>query len=292
MAFLLSGAPFHYNDLTIGLFGLVGAAGALCANFAGRWADRRWTKPTTLVFALLIALSFVPLWLGRTLGGADHLGILVLDVGVQGMQVTNQSLIYRLAPHARSRINSAYMGRYFVGGALGSVERSLVYEHAHWTGVCVLGAALGWSSHGARARGPALARTTPHPQAERRLATQLDWAASVARPVRQHPTGPREVAGVAVGVAARGSPGARARPPRTHRPAATSVTTRPGQSPDASTSAMVSSATRRCSSFGIEDRRAIARPDVVALAIDGRRVVDLEEELQDLAVTRSRWDRR
>ena len=27
MAFLLSGAPYHYNDLTIGLFGLVGAAG-------------------------------------------------------------------------------------------------------------------------------------------------------------------------------------------------------------------------------------------------------------------------
>ena len=40
MAFVLSGAPFHYGDATIGLFGLVGAAGALCANVAGRWADR------------------------------------------------------------------------------------------------------------------------------------------------------------------------------------------------------------------------------------------------------------
>ncbi len=33
MAFLLAGAPYHYDDLTIGLFGLVGASGALCANF-------------------------------------------------------------------------------------------------------------------------------------------------------------------------------------------------------------------------------------------------------------------
>ena len=31
-------------------------------------------------------------------------GVLVLDVGVQGLQVTNQSIIYRLAPGARSRI--------------------------------------------------------------------------------------------------------------------------------------------------------------------------------------------
>ena len=143
MAFLLSGAPYHYNDLTIGLFGLIGAAGALCANFAGRWADRRWTKPTTLVFAALMALSFLPLWWGRHSLAMVIVGILILDVGTQGLQVTNQSLIYRLAPHARSRINSAYMVCYFLGGALGSWIGSMTYEHFHWTGVCVLGAGIG-----------------------------------------------------------------------------------------------------------------------------------------------------
>jgi predicted MFS family arabinose efflux permease len=143
MAFLLSGAPYHYNDLTIGLFGLVGAAGALCANFAGRWADRRWTKPTTLVFAVLMAISFLTLWWGRHNLAMLIVGIIVLDIGVQGTQVTNQSLIYRLAPHARSRINSAYMVCYFVGGALGSWIGSMTYEHFHWAGVCVLGAAIG-----------------------------------------------------------------------------------------------------------------------------------------------------
>jgi predicted MFS family arabinose efflux permease len=143
MAFLMSGAPYHYNDLTIGLFGLVGAAGALCANFAGRWADRRWTKPTTLVFAAMMAISFLTLWWGRHNLAMLIVGIIVLDIGVQGTQVTNQSLIYRLAPHARSRINSAYMVCYFVGGALGSWIGGMTYEHFHWAGVCVLGAAIG-----------------------------------------------------------------------------------------------------------------------------------------------------
>jgi predicted MFS family arabinose efflux permease len=143
MAFLLSGAPYHYNDLTIGLFGLVGAAGALFANFAGRWADRRWTKQTTLVFSVLLPVSFIPIWMGRHNLSMLIVGIILLDIGVQGLQVTNQSLIYRLAPHARSRINSVYMVSYFVGGAIGSYVGSLVYEHSHWAGISILGAAIG-----------------------------------------------------------------------------------------------------------------------------------------------------
>jgi predicted MFS family arabinose efflux permease len=143
MAFVLSGAPNHYGDAAIGLFGLVGAAGALSATFAGRWADRGLTRRTTGIFAALIAVSFLPLWLG----GHDLLwmivGILVLDVGVQGIQVTNQSIVYRLAPDARSRINSAYMVCYFIGGALGSGFGSWFYSQHRWPGVCLFGAGIG-----------------------------------------------------------------------------------------------------------------------------------------------------
>ena len=143
MAFLLAGPPFHYGDTVIGLFGLVGAAGALCANFAGRWADRGLTAVTTLVFALFAAVSFLPLWFGRHDLGLLILGIVVLDVGVQGLQVTNQSLIYRLRPDARSRVNSGYMVLYFAGGAIGSAVGGAVYDSHGWAGVCVAGAAVG-----------------------------------------------------------------------------------------------------------------------------------------------------
>jgi predicted MFS family arabinose efflux permease len=143
MAFLLSGAPYHYDDLVIGLFGLVGASGALCANFAGRWADRGWTKVTTLIFAGLLAVSFWPLWIGRHDLAMLIVGVLLLDIGVQGLQVTNQSMIYRLAPEARSRINSAYMVCYFAGGAIGSALGASVYESHRWAGVCLLGVAIG-----------------------------------------------------------------------------------------------------------------------------------------------------
>ncbi len=143
MAFLLAGPPYHYGDTTIGLFGLIGAAGALCATFAGRWADRELTKASTLVFAVCIAASFLPLWLGRNSLWMLIVGIVVLDIGVQGMQITNQSLIYRLAPEIRSRVTSAYMFCYFAGGAAGSALASAIYGSTGWAGLCVLGAGIG-----------------------------------------------------------------------------------------------------------------------------------------------------
>ena len=151
MAFLLAGAPYHYGDLTIGLFGLVGASGALCANVAGRWVDRGWTRTTTLVFASLVGVSFLFLWWGRHGLALLIVGIVLLDVGVQGLQVTNQLLIYRLAPDARSRVNSAYMVCYFAGGALGSAIGSSLYESHRWAGVCVLGAVIGLAATAAAA---------------------------------------------------------------------------------------------------------------------------------------------
>ena len=143
MAFLLSGAPYHYGELTIGLFGLVGAGGALCATFAGRWADRRSTKASTLAFTLSIGISFLPLWYGRHDLAMLIVGILVLDIGVQGLQVTNQSMIYQLGHSVRSRVTSAYMVCYFIGGALGSAIGAFLYDSHRWAGVCVLGGIVG-----------------------------------------------------------------------------------------------------------------------------------------------------
>ena len=70
-------------------------------------------------------------------------GIVVLDVGTQGMQITNQAIIYALRPDARSRINSAYMVCYFIGGAVGSITAGVVFGEHGWSGVCLLGAGFG-----------------------------------------------------------------------------------------------------------------------------------------------------
>jgi predicted MFS family arabinose efflux permease len=143
LAFLLSGSPYGYSSAVIGLFGLVGAGGILAANVAGKLADSSRTTLTTVVAGALLTGSFALLWAGRTSLAALIVGIVVLDIGTQGMQITNQAVIYALRPDARSRITSAYMVCYFVGGAVGSVLAGTLYASHGWAGVCLLGTGFG-----------------------------------------------------------------------------------------------------------------------------------------------------
>jgi predicted MFS family arabinose efflux permease len=143
IAFLLSRSPYHYSNAVIGLFGLVGAGGIVAANVAGKLADSARATATTVVAGVLLVGSFALLWAGRTSLAALVVGIVVLDMGTQGMQITNQAVIYALRPDARSRITSAYMVCYFVGGAAGSLGAGTLYGTHGWAGVCVLGAGFG-----------------------------------------------------------------------------------------------------------------------------------------------------
>ncbi|MDB4896211.1 MAG: putative permease of the major facilitator superfamily [Firmicutes bacterium] len=143
VAFVLSGPPYHYNAAVIGLFGLVGAMGALSASYAGRLADRGGTGWGTGLFTGMLGLSFAVLWLGGSQLWAMIAGIFFLDIAAQGMHVLNQSEIYRVAPNARSRVNSAYMTSYFLGGAAGSAAGTAVYGAGGWTAVSLFGGVLG-----------------------------------------------------------------------------------------------------------------------------------------------------
>ena len=143
MAFLLSGPPFYYAPGTIGLLGFAGIAGASAASVGGRFADQGKGNLITGVTGVLLMASWLPLKLGARSVALLIIGILLLDLAVQGLHIANQSQIYRLRPDARSRMTAAYMATFFGGGVIGSSLSSFTYARAGWTGVCVLGAAFG-----------------------------------------------------------------------------------------------------------------------------------------------------
>ncbi|HBT30954.1 MAG TPA: MFS transporter, partial [Erwinia persicina] len=142
MAFLLSSPEWNYSEGEIGLLGLVGAAGALAARQAGALADKGKARLTTSIGLLILLASWGMTALGAHSLVALIIGIILLDLAVQGVHITNQSVIYRHMPEARNRLTSGYMTSYFIGGALGSLLSASAYQAAGWYGVCAAGSLL------------------------------------------------------------------------------------------------------------------------------------------------------
>lgn len=136
----LSVAPFSLSSTEIGLFGLVGVLGTLGATKAGQFADRGKAQWTTGIALSLLLLSWLSVTFTESSLWALILGIIILDLAVQAVHVTNQSMIYTLQPEARSRIVAGYMIFYSIGSGIGSIMSTKVFAAAGWTGVCVLGA--------------------------------------------------------------------------------------------------------------------------------------------------------
>ncbi|MFD3652150.1 MFS transporter [Streptomyces sp. NPDC058620] len=142
VALVLSEPPMSLSPTAIGAFGLLGAAGALAANAAGRLNDRGHARRTTGAALAVLTLSWLPLAFTTHSLWALAAGVILLDLAVQAVHVTNQSVIHALRPDAGSRLIGGYMVFYSIGSAAGAIASTALYAVAGWGAVCVLGAAF------------------------------------------------------------------------------------------------------------------------------------------------------
>ena len=146
LAIMLHEPPFSYGSAVAGCFGLAGAAGALAAPIAGRIADCYGPEAVTQLGTALVLVSFAGFAIAPQSLWWLIAGTLLFDLGIQASMVAHQSIIYRLDPAARSRLNALLIGSMFTGMAGGSALGSLALLHAGWRGValfavtCSLGA--------------------------------------------------------------------------------------------------------------------------------------------------------
>lgn len=142
LTFLLARPPYNYGTETIGLFGLIGVAGALSANIAGRLGDRGLARLMTGIFAICLSISWICLAEGKIHCLFLIIGIFIVDAAVQGLQVTHQSVLYRINSKANSRITSVFIASGFVGMSIGSALASEGYGKSGWRGVCIAGGGM------------------------------------------------------------------------------------------------------------------------------------------------------
>jgi predicted MFS family arabinose efflux permease len=146
VALLLTGPVYRFGTSAVGLLALVNAGTMVSTPMAGRWADRRGPDAVNLAAMLgVLGAAAVLVYGGR--GGAGGVaalvaGTLLLDVAMQAGMAANQVRNYRLRPHARSRVNTAYMTCAYGGGAVGSWLGAQSCGRFGWIGACALAAML------------------------------------------------------------------------------------------------------------------------------------------------------
>ena len=104
--------------------------------------DKGLGRVSCAIGALALLLSWPLLWVGGAHLGWFVLGMVVIDLGLQCLNITNQATVAQLLPAARGRMNAVYMTGYFTGAAAGSALGTLAWGLNGWQGACALGVVL------------------------------------------------------------------------------------------------------------------------------------------------------
>lgn len=142
LAFRLAQAPFFSGSEMVGTLGLCGIAGAIAASGVGKLVNRWGIRKMSIYGACLQLVA----WAAACLFGDTFMGLVVaiilVDIGLQCLQLSNQSGCIQEMPQASNRANTIFMTTYFIGGSFGTYCAGLAWTHHAWTGVCAVGAIL------------------------------------------------------------------------------------------------------------------------------------------------------
>lgn len=142
LAFRLAQAPFFSGSEMVGTLGMCGIAGALAASGLGKLVNQWGIRKLSLYGAYLQLVA----WTTAYLFGDTYMGLIVaiilVDIGLQCLQLSNQSGCIQEMPEASNRANTIFMTTYFIGGSFGTYCAGLAWTHEGWMGVCAVGAVL------------------------------------------------------------------------------------------------------------------------------------------------------
>lgn len=142
LAFKLSGVPLYAGNNVIGMMGLCGVAGALTASIVGRYVRILGVKRLNYIGCIIIIVAWGIMYFLQNTYTGFIVGIMLMDVGMQCVQLSNQTYVLTSVPNASNRVNTIFMTTYFVGGALGTFLAGSFWHYMQWTGVVMVGISL------------------------------------------------------------------------------------------------------------------------------------------------------
>ncbi|MSQ50411.1 MAG: MFS transporter [Betaproteobacteria bacterium] len=121
-----------------GLMAIPGAAGVLISRSSGRWMDRSGAMPVvvTSIFIYigsLVILGFSAWWIGAIIIGAA-----IMDCGIRGAIIANQTLVAGVDAEARNRSNTIFGAHNWGGNTVGAFLASMTLANWGWVPVCAI----------------------------------------------------------------------------------------------------------------------------------------------------------
>lgn len=121
---------------------LCGIAGALTASFVGKYVKKVGIRNFNFIGCGMILLAWASLFFcGNNYAGIIT-GVILIDIGMQCIQLSNQTSIFDIYPSASNRVNTIFMTTYFIGGSLGTFLAGSSWQTWGWSGVVGTGVIL------------------------------------------------------------------------------------------------------------------------------------------------------
>lgn len=140
LTFRLQEAPYFQGSDVAGSLGLFGIAGALAATLVGQASGKVNKNKLIAIATFLMIVSWGVFGMGDSTYRGIIVGIILLDMGLQAMHVTNQTIVLSSHPEAANRLNTVYMVSYFIGGSIGTFVGGKAWGAYGWNGVVFTGA--------------------------------------------------------------------------------------------------------------------------------------------------------
>lgn len=139
MAFRMKEAPYFQGSDAVGMLGLCGIAGALTASNIGKYISKYGTERISGLGFLFQLSAWLVLAMFHNHYAGLVAGVVLIDIGMQCIQLSNQSATMRLCQEATSRMNTIYMVTYFIGGSFGTFLAGSLWTIGGWYGTVAAG---------------------------------------------------------------------------------------------------------------------------------------------------------
>ncbi len=138
LALHLTGDDMGYGVDTVGYLAGVAAISIFTTPRLGRWADRIGARRARLIAALVQALGIALLYPFGWNVWTVLVPLVLVNIVGPTVDVTGRMTFLALEPAIRTRLTTSYIVIMFLGGAIGSIAGTAVFDFGGWAGTCAL----------------------------------------------------------------------------------------------------------------------------------------------------------